>query len=386
MAYKTVSQIAIDGKRLLLRLDLNVPVKEGRVTDMTRIDAVLPIIKYAMEHKAKVILCSHLGRPDGKRVPEDSLKPVAEVLSRILRVPVPLAPDCVGKDVKAMVAKMRDGDVIMLENLRFHEEEEANDPEFSKELASLADVYVNDAFAAAHRAHASLHGVPMLMKQHGKPVAAGFLMDEELKLWDPIVKGSGKSVAIVGGAKLKEKMEAVDKFSKKFDRVILGGVVANVFMKAQGIDIGDSRYLEKDKDYTQKAKEILEKDAAHKIALPKKVILATPKFERKGEAEAKSIEKGLIFADILPTGEDLQTIRDAQRIVWFGPMGAYEFGFRDGSRAVVDAIARSHGICVIGGGDLAEAARGVKAKISTGGGASIQYITTGKLEALEALE
>ncbi|MDO8480793.1 MAG: phosphoglycerate kinase, partial [Nanoarchaeota archaeon] len=238
----------------------------------------------------------------------------------------------------------------------------------------------------AHRAHASTYGVPMLYKQEGKPVAAGFLMDEELKLWDPIVKGSGKAVAIVGGAKLKEKMEAVEKLAKKFDRIILGGVVANVFLRANGVDIGDSKYLEKDKDFTDKAKSILEKDAHHHIVLPKNAALATPAFEKKGETEVKSIGKGLIFADVLPTEEDLKAIREAERIVWFGPMGAYEFGFKEGSMAIVHAIAQSKGICVIGGGDLAAAAEGVKASVSTGGGASIQYITTGKLEALEALQ
>ncbi len=212
-------------------------------------------------------------------------------------------------------------------------------------------------------------------------------MAKELETWKPIVEGKGYSVAVVGGAKLKEKMKAVKKLARGFDRIILGGVVANVFMKAAGYAIGDSKYLEKDKDYTNDADEILKSEYGSRIILPAQVTVATKDFEKTGETEAKKgTEKGYLFADVIPSAADVDAIQKAKRIVWFGPMGAYEFGFKEGSLAIVNAINNSKGYAVIGGGDLAAAAEGVNAKVSTGGGASIQYITTGKLEALEALK
>jgi phosphoglycerate kinase len=280
---------------------------------------------------------------------------------------------------------MTDGSAVLLENLRFNPGEEANDPAFVAQLANLADVYVNDAFGTAHRAHASTYGVPLTLLKENKQVGAGFLMDEELHIWKPIVEGTGYSVAIIGGAKLKEKMKAVDKLSKKFDRIIIGGVVSNVFMKATGYDIGKSRYLEKDKDYTDTANDILGR--TDKVILPTRVALSTTDFKKQGLVDpSNGMKEGYMFADVIPSDEDVEAIKKAARIVWFGPMGAYEFGFPEGSLAIVDAINQSKGYAVIGGGDLAAAAEGINAKVSTGGGASIQYITKGKLEALEALK
>ncbi|MBD3163823.1 phosphoglycerate kinase [Candidatus Woesearchaeota archaeon] len=382
--YKTIEDLDLAGKKVLVRLDLNVPVKEGKVTDTTRIDASLRTIQYTIENNGIAVLCSHLGRPGGKPNPDLSLKPAADVLAEKLGKQVKLAPDCIGKQAEELANNSEPGEIVLLENLRFHAGEEENNADFAGSLAKIADAYVNDAFGTAHRAHASTYGVPVEMKKQGKDVAAGFLMAKELKIWQPIVSGKGYSVAVIGGAKLKEKMKAVKKFSKKFDRIILGGVVSNVFMKAAGYDIGDSKYLEKGKDYTPDAEELL---GPKNIILPSRVIAATTDFKKEGEKNpGQGIGKGHIAADVIPSREDTDAIKKAERIIWFGPMGAYEFGFKEGSLAVVEAINQSKGYAVIGGGDLAAAASGVKAKISTGGGASIQYVTAGKLEALEALK
>jgi len=383
MKYKTLKDINVNGKKVLVRLDLNVPIKEGKVKDTTRIDESLETIRYILDKGGNPILMSHLGRPEGKKVEEFSLKPVALTLAKKLSLPVTMAPDCIGKEVEEICKTAEKGEIILLENLRFYPGEEANSPEFVMELSKLGDCYVNDAFGTAHRAHASTYGLPLRMKNLEKDIAAGFLMDKELNIWRPIIESKGKGVAIVGGAKLEEKMKAVKKLSKTFDRIILGGVVANVFMKAADYNIADSRYLEKNKDFTEAAKELL---GNNKIILPSNVAVSTKDFKRTGTQDPK---KGCpvdhIFADVLPSADDINAIKEAAKIVWFGPMGAYEFGFTEGSKAIVSAISQSEGVAVIGGGDLAAAAAGVKAKISTGGGASIQYITTGKLEALEAL-
>ncbi len=385
--YKTIEDLDLEGKKVLVRLDLNVPLKEGKITDYTRIDASLPTINYIADKGGKVILMSHLGRPGGEKDPGLNLKPVAEKLSKKLSTNVLMAPDCIGEEVEKLVNGMKNGDIVLLENLRFHTGEEANDPEFVSSLAKLADAYINDAFGTAHRAHASTYGVPLELIAQGKEVGAGFLMDKELNIWKPIVESKGKGVAIIGGAKLKEKMKAVKKLAKNFDRIILGGVVANVFMKADKYEIGDSKYLEKDKDYIKDAKKILRHHNKKKIILPSEVVLADIDFKKKVKIDPKGgIAKGQLSADVIPTDEDIEAIKNAVKIVWFGPMGAYEFGFKEGSDLIVDAINKSSGYAVIGGGDLAAAAEGINAKISTGGGASIQYVTTGKLEALEALE
>jgi phosphoglycerate kinase len=385
--YKTVKDIQLKGKRVFLRLDLNVPIKEGKITDYTRIDASLATIKYVIDNGGKAILASHLGRPDGKRDMQYSLKPVADALKQKLGKEVIMANDCIGQEVEKLTKIMKGGEALLLENLRFHPGEEENSPDFVNELAKLCDAYVNDAFGTAHRAHASTYGVPMKLKAEGKDVAVGFLMDEELQIWKPIVEGAGPAVAIVGGAKLEEKMKAVEKLAKKFTRVIVGGVVANVFMRAKGYNIGDSVCMEKKEpvDYTDKAREIIAK--YQNVIIPTQVALATKEGDSVNVINPQQgAQAGYIFADVIPGAEDISAIKSAGRIVWFGPLGWYEKGFTEGSLAIVSAINSSKGVAVIGGGDLAAAAKGVKAKVSTGGGASIQYITTGKLEALEALK
>ena len=279
-----------------LKVALREGLKDGKIADYTRIDACLKTITYLVNNKAKTILMSHLGRPDGEKDPELSLKPVADSLSDKLSVKVKIAPDCIGQEVEEMVNNMKEENIILLENLRFHSGEEANDPEFVNRLARLADVYINDAFATAHRAHASTYGVPLKLFKENKDIAAGFLMDEELRTWKPILGAKGTGVAIIGGAKLKEKMKAVKELSKSFDRIIIGGVVANVFMKAAGYDISDSKYMEEDKDYTDDAKAILKK--CKNIILPSEVVIATTDFKEKGKADPKQgLEKGTIAAD-----------------------------------------------------------------------------------------
>lgn len=387
--YKTVKDIELRGKRVFLRLDLNVPLKDGKVKDATRIDASLPTIKYVIKKGGRAILASHLGRPNGQKNPEFSLKPVAEELSKKLGKKVVMASDCIGEEVERLVNSMADGEIVLIENLRYYAGEEENDPAFVASLARLCDVYVNDAFGTAHRAHASTYGLPLFLKSQKEPVAAGLLMDEELQIWAPIVKGTGDFVAIIGGAKLEEKMKAVEKMAKVARRIIIGGVVANVFLKATGYEIGDSIWMEKKEptDFIPKATEILRKFS--NVAIPKKVTVATAKDQvRKGTVDPKDgLMKGDIIADVLPTADDLDSINKAKRIVWFGPLGWYEKGFTEGSYAIIEAINRNKTCyAVIGGGDLAAVASGIKAKISTGGGASIQYITKGMLEALEALK
>ncbi|MHA1910348.1 MAG: phosphoglycerate kinase [Candidatus Kariarchaeaceae archaeon] len=384
--YKTVKDLELNGKRVLTRLDLNVPIKEGVVKDYTRINAIIETVKYITDKGGKAILMSHLGRPGGERNMDFTLKPVAKALTEKLEMEVKIAPDCIGEEVEEIVNNMQDGEVLLLENLRFHNGETENNPEFVEKLSRLADVYVNDAFGTAHRAQGSTYGVCLKLQEENKEVAAGLLMDKELEIWRPIVEGTGKGVAIVAGAKLKEKVKAAKKFASKFDRVILGGVTANVFLKAKGIEIGASKYLEKDKDYTELAKEVLE-SSGDKIILPSKVTLASKEFERKGESDPQEgVDDELLIADVLLTEADQEAIKEAERVVWFGPMGAYELGFKEGSLEVVDAINASKGYAVLGGGDLAAAAQGINAKVSTGGGASIQYITKGMLQALEALK
>ena len=362
--YKRISELDLTGKRVLVRLDLNVPLKEGKIKDYTRIDASLKTVKHIVDHNGKAILMSHLGRPGGKKKDELSLSVAAKAISEKTGKEVKMAPDCIGEAVESLVEGMQDGDIVLLENLRFYAGEEENDAGFVESLARLADAYVNDAFGTAHRAHASTYGVPLKLISAGKEVCAGFLMDEELEKWKPLLETSGGKIAIVGGAKLKEKMKAVKKLAKNFKRIIIGGVVANVFMKAAGYDIGSSKYLEEDTDYTDTAKEVLDKH--DNVIVPTRIVVATTEFEKTGECDPREgIEDGKIAADVLPSIEDIDAIKESANIVWFGPLGVYEKGFKEGSLAVVKAIGESKGYAVIGGGDLVATAKGVKAKVIT---------------------
>ena len=386
--YKTIEEVDVKGKRVLVRLDLNVPLKEGKIKDSTRIDAALKTVKYLVEEGAKTILMSHLGRPEGKVVSELSLKPVAAAISEKLGKDAKLAPDCIGGEVEALVNGMADGDIVLLENLRFHPEEEANEAGFVESLAKLADAYVNDAFGTAHRAHASTAGVPLYLLQQGKEVAAGYLMKEELEIWGEVVASSGKKVLVVGGKKLKEKMKAIKKLAKKVSWIVVGGVPYSVIQKAAGMNIGSSLAEEKGKDYAEEAKEILEK--CGNLVLGGQVVAAKPDTweDQKTVSIKDGVPNGYAIADIIISDDAKSGISSCDFAIIFGPLGIFEKGFTKGTEELAAAISSNPNIkAIVGGGDSALAYKGVpNMKVSTGGGASISYLKDGTLDALEALK
>ena len=385
---KTVKDIDVKGKRVLVRVDFNVPIKDGRISDDTRIRAALPTIQYLLDQGAAVILCSHLGRPKGGPDPIFSLKPVAEYLGKLLKMPIAFADDCIGPVAEKASQSLKPGSVLVLENTRFHPEEEKNDPAMSKQLAALADVYVNDAFGSAHRAHASTEGVA-----HFLPGVAGFLMEKEIQyLGQAIDNPKRPFVAILGGAKVSDKIGVIKNLLNKADTVLIGGGMANTFFKAQGYSVGDS--LVED-DALDTAKEIL-KVGDVKLRLPVDVVIAD-KFE--DDAQKKTIALASIPAGwrILDIGPETiksfeKVISEAGTIVWNGPMGVFEMpNFAKGTFEIAKAIAASHAVSVIGGGDSVSAVvqAGVADKIthiSTGGGASLEMLEGLALPGLVALQ
>ena len=392
---RSIEQLPIAGKRLFIRVDFNVPLdkKTGKVKDDARIRAALPTIRYAVEKKARVILASHLGRPDGKPVPEMSLEPAGVRLSQLLGQDVILADDCVGDGVKKLVAELREGQVLLLENLRFHPEEEANDESFSRELASLCDVYVDDAFGTVHRAHASTVGMAKLVPQRG----AGFLVAAELKHLQPLLKGEGKPyLAILGGAKVSDKIKVIDQLLGKVDALLIGGAMAYTFLSARGVPVGASR-VEKDK--IDVARRILDKAAQSRVEvmLPADHVVAKePKGGIPTEVVAQ-IPEGMLGLDIGPKTRELyrQRVIGARTIFWNGPMGMFEIPeFAAGTRAVAEAMAeatRRGALTVVGGGDSAAAiaAMGMADKVthvSTGGGASLEFLEGRELPGVKVLE
>lgn len=393
---KTIEDIDVKGKRVLVRVDFNVPQdKSGAITDDRRIRAALPTIRYLMDHGARIILASHLGKPKGK--PEDrtrfTLAPAAARLSELLGKPVPLAPDCVGDAVKEAVAKLEDGDVLLLENVRFHPEEEKNDPEFARQLASLAECYVNDAFGTAHRAHASTEGVTKFL-----PGVAGYLMEKELVyLGQALADPKRPFVAILGGAKVASKIKVIDNLLGKVDRLIIGGGMAYTFLKAQGKEIGTSLLDAESLDYCRKVLA----DAGAKLLLPTDVVVCDKNpFEVGGDAvqtqqvSADAIPAGWEGADIGPETRKAfaAAVKDAGLVVWNGPMGIFEFEkFAEGTRAMAQALADSGAITIVGGGDSAAAVEqlGFADKIthiSTGGGASLEFLEGTPLPGVVALQ
>ncbi len=393
MKYKSIDEMDIQGKTIFLRVDFNVPVDEkGNVTDSTRINATLPTIKYALSKDAKVILASHLGRPKGAPDRKYSLLPVAKKLGEILGKEVKLAPDCVGPEVEKMVAVMKPGDILLLENLRFHKEEEKNDPAFSQSLARLADVYVNDAFAVSHRAHASVEGVTKFFKEKG----AGFLMKEELHYLGQVMENPARPlVAVVGGAKVSGKLEVLQNLSLKVDKLIIGGGMAFTFLKSMGLNVGKS--LVED-DLTKTAADIL--DAAKKkgvsVLLPVDCI-AAEKMEATAKPQtvpADKIPADLMCLDIGPATIERfgQALKDAKTVVWNGPMGVFEMApFSKGTMEMARRIVDSNAVSVIGGGDTDSAVHksGLASKISyisTAGGAFLELLEGKKLPGVEALK
>ncbi len=376
---KSITDIEVKGKRILARCDFNVPMQDGVITDVKRITGAMPTIKYLSEHGAKVILCSHMGRPKGEFNMKYSLAPVAAKISEYLGKPVIMASDVIGEDAKAKAAALKDGDVMLLENVRFHKEEEKNDPEFAKELASMADIFVNDAFGTAHRAHASTEGV-----SHYLPSVCGFLIQKELDVMGgALEKPEHPFVAILGGAKVSDKIGVINNLIEKVDTLVIGGGMAYTFLAAKGYKIGSS-LCENDK--LDLALELLEK------AKNKGVELLLPVDNRLGDkydpecnfmlVNSDEIPEGWMGLDIGPATEVLfaDAIKDAKTVVWNGPMGVSEWDkFASGTRAVAQAVADSGAVSIIGGGDSAAAIEklGFADKvthISTGGGASLEFL------------
>jgi phosphoglycerate kinase len=365
----------LNGKRVLVRVDFNVPLKNGVIGDDTRIRAALPTIQYILSNGASAVLMSHLGRPKGVD-PSQSLQPVAARLGELLGQPVKFAEDCVGPAAESQSASLQPGEVLLLENLRFHKEEEKNDPNFAKQLAALGDVYVDDAFGSAHRAHASVEAVA-----HFLPAAAGFLMEKEINFLGRVLESPERPfIAILGGAKISDKLPVIQNLLPLADRLIIGGGMANTFLKAQGYEMGDS--LVEDESIEQ-ARELLA-CCSGKLMLPIDVIVADA-FSNDAKAETVSVgqvKPGWRILDIGPhtTIKFTDALRGAKMIVWNGPMGVFEFPkFSTGTTEVAKAVASTGGITVIGGGDSVAAVEkaGVADKvthISTGGGASLEFL------------
>jgi len=388
VAKKTVRDISVKGKRVLVRVDFNVPLQNGEVADDTRIRAVLPTIRYLLDRGAAVILMSHLGRPKGLVQEDLRLDPVGRRLSELLGQEVIKVDDCVGPEVERATKSLQPGQVLLLENLRFHPEEEENDQGFARQLASLADVYVNDAFGTAHRAHASTTGVTEYL-----PSVAGLLMERELQmLGDALANPTRPFVAVLGGAKVSDKIGVVRNLLSKVDLLLVGGGMANTFLKAQGHQVGES--LVED-DSLALAKDILAQ-AGGKLVLPVDVVVADA-FADDANTQTVGVEQvppGWRILDIGPRTVGLfeDRLRSAGTVVWNGPMGVFEFPrFAAGTRALAESLARSQATTIVGGGDSIAALQqaGLAEKmthVSTGGGASLEFLEGKVLPGVEALE
>lgn len=382
-----VTDLDVEGKKVIVRVDFNVPIKEGKITDDTRITAALPTIKYLLEHDAAVILMSHLGRPKTKEDTQFSLRPVAEHLATLVDAPVKFAEDCRGEIAKTAAADLKAGEVLVLENTRFYPEETKNGVEMSKDLASLADLFVSDAFGSAHRAHSSTAGIADYL-----PAAAGFLMEKEIKyLGNAIADPVRPFVAILGGAKISDKIGVTENLLKTADKILIGGGMANTFLKAQGYEMADSLV---EAEVLDTAKDLLSR-AEGKIILPVDMVLANA-FDADAEmrmAAIGDVPAGWRMLDVGPlTVEQFSdVIMSAGTVVWNGPMGVFEFPrFAEGTFGVARAVANSDAISIIGGGDSVSAINqsGLSDKIthiSTGGGASLEMLEGLELPGLAVL-
>ncbi|MGI6639719.1 MAG: phosphoglycerate kinase [Desulfobulbus sp.] len=390
---KTLRDLDVQDKKVLVRVDFNVPMDDkGEVSDDLRIRMVLPTLDYLLEQKAKVILCTHMGRPKGQRVEQYSLAPVAAHLAKLLGKSVPLAPDCIGPEVEKMVANVASGGLLMLENLRFHPEEEKNDPGFSEKLAALAEIYVNDAFAVSHRAHASVVGVTT----HFANKAPGFLLQKEIDYFHRAFDEPQRPlVALVGGAKVSGKLEALENMLDKVDRLILGGAMANTFLKSQGHDVGASKVED---ELLDTARTLLHKAAEKKVKVYLPVdVVAADRFAPDAVHKAVTIQDipaGWMALDIGPASVLCfkEVLADAKTIVWNGPMGAFEMdAFARGTMAMAHEVAAAHALSVTGGGDSNAAIEqsGEADNISymsTGGGAFLMLMEGKELPGIKALQ
>jgi phosphoglycerate kinase len=389
---KTLREIELKGKRVLIRVDFNVPMNEaGEITDDLRIRTVLPTLRYLLEQNARIILCTHMGRPKGQRVEKFSLAPIAAYLAKLLDRPVPLASDCVGPEVTKAAAQLQNGEILMLENLRFHSQEEKNDPEFSRQLASVADVYINDAFAVSHRAHASVAGVTEYIQEK----AAGFLLQKEIEYFHRCIDTPQRPlVAIVGGAKVSGKLEALRNMLERVDKMIIGGAMANTFLKSQGYSVGASKVED---DLLETADSLLQQARAKKVKIYLPVdVIAADRFAPDAiskQVTIQDIPDNWMALDIGPASVICfcEVLADAKTIVWNGPMGAFEMdAFARGTMALAHAVAASHALSVTGGGDsnAAIALSGESDNISymsTGGGAFLELMEGKMLPGIKAL-
>ncbi len=392
MAFRRLAELDVGGKRVLVREDLNVPIADGRILDYARVDAAIPTLRWLHEHDARTIVLSHLGRPDGKPDARFSLRPVAQALSDRLGIAVHFADDSVGEPARGAVAQLRDGDVLLLENVRFHPEEERNDADFSKRLARLGDLYVDDAFATAHRAHASTEGVAHLL-----PSAAGFLMEAELQTLARLIDRPAKPfVCAIGGAKIKDKIALLERLCQLVDALCVGGGMANTLLAASGVGVGTSL---RDDDLVPARRILaLAKERNVRLELPSDAVVA-PSPDAEVEAHVVAIDdvRSEMILDIGPktAQEYAREIEGAKTIVFNGPMGVYEReAYRRGTQVVGEAIARATAagaVSVVGGGDAAAAANmlGFGARttfVSTGGGATLEYLEGKPLPGVAALE
>ena len=391
MVLNTIKEADLKGKRVVIRVDFNVPVKEGVVKDATRIKAALPTIKYILDEGASVVVMSHFGRPKGQKNPDFSMAPIAKEFEKLLGRPVKLAPDVIGPEVEAEVKALKPGEVLLLENVRFYKEEEANDEGYAKALASYGDIYCNDAFGTAHRAHASTEGI-----SHFLPSYAGFLIEKEVKFMAPLLENPEKPfVAVIGGSKVSSKITVLESLVKTCDTIVIGGGMAYTFLSVLGKEIGKSLF---EPDYVDTAKAFLAKAAEKgvKVILPVDHVCAAEFSETAAPVAVDdvNIPADLMGMDIGPKTVSLivEEIKKAKSVVWNGPMGVFELeAFSKGTGEVAKALAASDAISVVGGGDSVAAINkfGLADKIShvsTGGGASLEFLEGKTLPGIKALE